>query len=134
MPWVVSRTGFGGIVETSSSYSQQDRHSMYTQQVGYGSVSEWCPHCRCRYCHHTFMCHKCHVKHISKQYNFYMWQMARQAYIQAMQTIPCAQDGYSDVPVCCTYTPSVWLPSSYFHMSQSSYHKNHLKRTPKQHN
>ena len=36
---------------------------MYTQQVRYGSVPEWCTHCWCRYCHHTFMCHKCHVKH-----------------------------------------------------------------------
>ena len=33
-----SHTGFGGIVETSSSYFQQKRYSMYTQQVGYGSV------------------------------------------------------------------------------------------------
>jgi len=37
-----SRTGFGGMVDTSSSYFQQNRHSMYTQQVGYGSVPGWC--------------------------------------------------------------------------------------------
>ena len=40
---------------------------MYTQQVGYGSVPGWCRHWRCRYRHHTFMCHKYHVSHTSKQ-------------------------------------------------------------------
>jgi len=43
----------GGIVETSSSYFKQNSNSMYTQQVGYGSVPDWHTHCRCRYCHHT---------------------------------------------------------------------------------
>jgi len=32
---VHSRTGFGGIVDTSSSYFQQNMYNMYTQQVGY---------------------------------------------------------------------------------------------------
>jgi len=26
------------------------------------------PGCRCRFCNHTFMCHKYHVEHISKQW------------------------------------------------------------------
>ena len=29
-----SRTGFGGIVDTSSSYFQQNRHSMYISKSG----------------------------------------------------------------------------------------------------
>jgi len=64
-----SHIGFGGIVDTSSSYFEQNRHSMYTQQIGNGSVPEWCLNCRCRYRHHTNMCHKYHVKHTSKQCN-----------------------------------------------------------------
>ena len=42
---------------------------MYTQQVGYGSIPGWYPHCRCRYRHQTDMCHKYHVKHTSEQFN-----------------------------------------------------------------
>ena len=39
---------------------------------------------------------------------FNMSQIARQPYAQF------EQDGYGSVPECWTYTPSVWLPSSYF--------------------
>ena len=42
---------------------------MYTEQIEYGSVPGWCPHCRCRYRHHTFMCRTYHIKHTSKQCN-----------------------------------------------------------------
>ena len=31
----------------------ENRHSRYTQQVGYGSVPGWCRHWRCRYPHLT---------------------------------------------------------------------------------
>jgi len=33
------------------------------------SVPGCCCHYRCRYCHHTFLCHKYHIKHTSKQCN-----------------------------------------------------------------
>ena len=66
---VHARTRFGGIVDTSSSYFGQNRHSKYTQHVVYGSVPGWCPQCQCSYHHNIFMCHKYHVKHTSKQCN-----------------------------------------------------------------
>jgi len=41
-----------------------------SQQVGYGSVPGWWyRHWRRKYRHHTFMCHKYHVRHTSKQCN-----------------------------------------------------------------
>ena len=46
---------------------RENSHSRYTQQVWYGSVPGWYPHCQCRYCHHTFMRYKHHVKNTSKQ-------------------------------------------------------------------
>jgi len=58
-----TRTGFGGIIDTSSSYFQGEQAQRYPQQIGYGSVPGWCRHWQCRYCHHIFMCHK----HTSKQ-------------------------------------------------------------------
>jgi len=42
---------------------------MHTEQDGYGGVPGWCTHCQCRHPHHTFMCHKYHVKHTSKPFN-----------------------------------------------------------------
>ena len=85
------RTGFGGIVDTPSSYFEQNKHSQYSQQVGYGSVPGWClqnrydgstgqfgyggvPGCcvdpACGYqVLSSFMCHKFHAKHTSKPCN-----------------------------------------------------------------
>jgi len=67
-------TRFGEIVDTSSSYFEQHRQSMYTKHVLYGSVPGWCSQFRCRYSHHIFMCHKYHVKHTSKQCNLDSWK------------------------------------------------------------
>ena len=39
----------------------------YTQEIGHGSVPGLCPHCQCRYHHHTCLCPKYHGKHTSKQ-------------------------------------------------------------------
>jgi len=60
-----TRTGIGGIADTSS-YFDQNRHSMYTEQVRCSSVPGWCSHCWCRYHHHTLLCHSDHVKNTSK--------------------------------------------------------------------
>jgi len=54
------------------------RYSKYTLQVVYGSVPGWCPHCRCRYRHHTFMCQIYHLQHTPNQCNLdrlkrYFW-------------------------------------------------------------
>ena len=57
------------MVDTSSSYFWQNRHSMYTEQDGYGGVHGWCTHYPCRYQHHTFMCYKYDIEHTSKQCN-----------------------------------------------------------------
>jgi len=65
---------------------------MYIQQVGNGSVPEWCPHWRCRYRHHTFMCRKYHVKHTCKQGNldrlfvclFVCWNKTRKTLLRLL--------------------------------------------------
>jgi hypothetical protein len=46
-----------GIAGTSSSCFKQNRNSLYTEPLGYGSVPVWRLQCRCMYHHHTFMCH-----------------------------------------------------------------------------
>jgi len=42
---LVSRTGCGGVAETSSSYFEENRHNMYTQQVESGSQGGVHPVC-----------------------------------------------------------------------------------------
>jgi len=73
---------------------------MYTQQVGYGSVAGWCPHCWCRYHHHTYMCHTYHVKHTSKQFNLKRLKSGLKR--DANETPTCA------MPVHATQTKALW--------------------------
>jgi len=63
------RNRVGGSTDALSSYVQQNRHDMSTDQDGYGGVPRWCLDPAYGYHRQICTCRKQHVKHTFKQWN-----------------------------------------------------------------